>query len=247
MTSNQLRPARSNNINGKIKPVKDRGIARPMGSPSTWDGQEVSLSSYWADGPIFMTFLRHWWNSLSRLAGQLGQDDMEATGLQVVAVGWDNRKHAPAAFRRPAGLSVDCGRARKRGVTCRLRRRPGQHAAAACWPRDIIWVASVMRAAIPRGKRPVLPKACRPLLIIDATDRPYAYITASSPVIIPTRQRSSKGGARPPTDLLVVDPQYHRSRRSVPFDPALWLPPARWLKDPLSGFRRRRACVTSRR
>ncbi|MCA9868517.1 MAG: hypothetical protein KIS95_11000 [Anaerolineae bacterium] len=35
------------------------GDRAPDGIALDVDGQEVSLSSYWADGPILLTFLRH--------------------------------------------------------------------------------------------------------------------------------------------------------------------------------------------
>ena len=39
----------------KLRP----GAAAPNGWALNVDGQKVSLSEYWKDGPILLTFLRH--------------------------------------------------------------------------------------------------------------------------------------------------------------------------------------------
>lgn len=35
------------------------GLQAPEGVAADADGREVSLSSFWADGPVLLTFLRH--------------------------------------------------------------------------------------------------------------------------------------------------------------------------------------------
>ncbi len=42
----------------KVKKLKPGDVARD-GQVLDADGQEMDLSSYWADGPILLTFLRH--------------------------------------------------------------------------------------------------------------------------------------------------------------------------------------------
>ncbi len=37
----------------------EAGDRAPDGTALDVDGQEVSLASYWADGPVLLTFLRH--------------------------------------------------------------------------------------------------------------------------------------------------------------------------------------------
>ncbi|MBP6017015.1 MAG: hypothetical protein KA586_09870 [Candidatus Promineofilum sp.] len=42
----------------KLKQL-EAGDRAPEGTALDVDGQEVSLSSYWAGGPVLLTFLRH--------------------------------------------------------------------------------------------------------------------------------------------------------------------------------------------
>jgi len=42
----------------KVKKLKP-GDAAPSGVALDTDGQEVSLAAYWTDGPVLLTFLRH--------------------------------------------------------------------------------------------------------------------------------------------------------------------------------------------
>lgn len=73
------------------------GLPAPETQVYNADGQAVSISTLWADGPILLTFLRHFgWIFCREWLAQLEQahEKITAAGLGLQAIGLGEPKHA---------------------------------------------------------------------------------------------------------------------------------------------------------